>query len=171
MAIDAPVSLKGGTIPKRRKPRPYGKPASPGAYIGPWDILQMPQPEGINAFMRRFLVLFSTFATVVTVFAGLLFAPVFEHSRQQSPDGAFVAVVRSQLFYSLIPVMPGQGSDKPGRVTLYSGQQSCGSAWLPMISFAYDLRWNLDSRPRRVDIKLVATWNLDDCVLEHLFDG
>jgi len=67
--------------------------------------------------------------------------------------------------------MPGQGSDKPGRVTVYRGSQSCGSARVPMVSFAYDLRWELDAKPRRAEIRLGATWNLDDCSVERVSNG
>ena len=100
-----------------------------------------------------------------------LFSPVIEHWRTTSPDGAFVAIAHTQPIYSFIGVMPGQGSDKPGRVTVYRGNQSCGSAWVPMVSFVYDLRWELDTKPRRAEIRLVATWNLDDCSIERVFGG
>ena len=89
----------------------------------------------------------------------------------QSPDGAFTAIARTQLIYSFIGVMPGQGSDKPGRVTVYRSSQSCGSAWVPMVWMANDLRWEVDTRPRRAEIKLIATWNLDDCSIERVNSG
>ena len=100
-----------------------------------------------------------------------LFSPVSEHGRTRSPDGEFVAIAHTQPIYSFIGLMPGQGSDKPGRVTVYRGNQSCGSAWVPMVSFVYDLRWELDTKPRRAEIRLVATWNLDDCSVERVPDG
>lgn len=100
-----------------------------------------------------------------------LFSPVSEHGRTRSPDGEFVAVAHTQPIYSVIGAIPGQGSDKPGRVTVYRGSQSCGSAWVPMVSFVYDLRWELDTKPRRAEIRLVATWNLDDCSVERVPDG
>ena len=100
-----------------------------------------------------------------------LFSPVSEHWRATSPDGEFVAIAHTQPIYSFIAVMPGQGSDKPGRVTVYRGNQSCGSAWVPMVSFVYDLRWELDTKPRRAEIRLVATWNLEDCSVERIPGG
>jgi hypothetical protein len=97
-----------------------------------------------------------------------LFAPTDEHWRTQSPDGTFIAIAHTQPIRSLIGIMPGQGSDKPGRVTVYRGSQSCGSAWMPMVWMARDLRWEVDTRPRRAEIKLIATWNLDDCTVERV---
>lgn len=97
-----------------------------------------------------------------------LFLPAFTFREMASPDGAFVAVMRTRLFDSLLPVMPGQGSDRPGRVTLYRKDgRSCGSAALAMVSFAYDLSWNLDARPRTARIGPIATWNLDECTVEE----
>ena len=108
---------------------------------------------------------------VAASMAILLFSPVLEHWRTTSPDGAFIAIARTQPIYSFIGVMPGQGSDKPGRVTVYRGNQSCGSAWVPMVSFVYELRWELDTKPRRAEIRLGATWNLDDCSIECVSGG
>jgi hypothetical protein len=107
-------------------------------------------------------------AAAVTATAAVLLSPVLEHARRESPDGAFVAVAHTQPFYALIPVMPGAGGDKPGRITVYRGEENCGSAWVEMVSFFYDLRWLLDGWPRRAEIRLAVTWNLDDCSMEIL---
>jgi hypothetical protein len=119
---------------------------------------------------RACLVLLAGIAAVAGSMVVPLYAPIDEHWRTQSPDGAFTAVVHTQPIYSLIGVMPGQGSDKPGRVTVYRGNQSCGSAWVPMVWIANRLRWEADTRPRRAEIRLVATWNLDDCTVERVTD-
>jgi len=96
-----------------------------------------------------------------------LFAPVLTYREVASPDRAFTAVAKSSLFYSLVPVMPGQAGDKPGRVTvLRSDGQSCGSADVEMVSLVADLRWSLDSKPREAHIVATATWNLDRCTIE-----
>jgi hypothetical protein len=97
--------------------------------------------------------------------AALLFVPWLEIRREQSPDGAFTAVTRDQLFWALVPMMPGQGSDKPVYVTVYRGAQSCGSArvepgWIARDEFAWDLP------RRRAALKLVAEWDLEKCVVE-----
>jgi hypothetical protein len=62
--------------------------------------------------------------------------------------------------------MPAGGSDKPGLVTVYRGERSCGWVWVDMVSFVYELHWQLDAVPRRVEIRLFATWNLDTCTVE-----
>jgi hypothetical protein len=119
---------------------------------------------------RAWLILLAGIAAVAGSAVIPLFTPINEHSRTQSPDGTFIAIAHTQPIYSLIGVMPGQGSDKPGRVTVYRGSQSCGSAWVPMVWMANDLRWEVDVRPRHAEIRLVATWNLDDCIVERVVD-
>jgi hypothetical protein len=120
---------------------------------------------------RAWLMLLTGIGAVAASMAIALFSPVSEHGRARSPDGEFVAIAHTQPIYSFIGAMPGQGSDKPGRVTVYRGNQSCGSAWVPMMSFIYDLRWDVDTKPRRAEIRLVATWNLDDCSIERVIGG
>ena len=120
---------------------------------------------------RAWLLLLTGIGAVAASMAISLFSPVIEHWRTTSPDGEFVAIAHTQPIYSFIGVMPGQGIDKPGRVTIYRGSQSCGSARVPMVSFVHDLRWELDTKPRRAEIRFAATWNLDDCSIERLFDG
>ena len=120
---------------------------------------------------RTWLILLTGIGVVAASSAISLFSPIIEHWRTPSPDGTFVAIAHTQPIFSFIGVMPGQGSDKPGRVTVYRGSQSCGSARVPMVSFVYDLRWELDTKPRRAVINLGATWNLDSCSIESVFGG
>jgi hypothetical protein len=110
----------------------------------------------------RYLALAALAALPVAV-AVWATAPVLEHFRTQSPDGAFTVVARTQPYWMFVPMMPGQGSDKPARITLYRGTQSCGSAWVDMVWMAREMDWTMDARPRRLAIKFVADWNLDDC--------
>jgi hypothetical protein len=35
-----------------------------------------------------------------------------------------------------------------------------------MVWMARDLTFEVDQRPRRAEIRLVATWNLDDCTVD-----
>jgi hypothetical protein len=94
----------------------------------------------------------------------VLFAPLFTFRDKPSPDGTFVAVVRTRMIDAFVPGMPGQASDRPGRMTLYRKDgRSCGSVALVMASFAYDLTWDLDATPRTARIGPIATWNLDAC--------
>ena len=92
-----------------------------------------------------------------------LFSHVIESFRAQSPDGAYTVVARTQPFRYFVSVMPGQGGDKPALVSLYRGEELCGSARAEMVSMAYDMRWEMNARPRWLEIKSVADWNLDDC--------
>ena len=108
--------------------------------------------------------------SMLAIFTGVsaaLFAPFLTYREMPSPDGAFTAIARSSLFYALVPVMPGQAGDKPGRVTVVrSDGRSCGSTDVEMVSLIDDLRWSLDSKPREAHIVATATWNLDRCTVE-----
>jgi hypothetical protein len=106
----------------------------------------------------------------VAIAAALLFTLFAEHWRTESPDRAFVAVAQVERLYALISVLPGQHGDRPGYVTLYRGNRPCGSVWVPLVSLAYGLRWDIDARPRRAAI-LTATWNLETCRIERMFTG
>jgi hypothetical protein len=107
---------------------------------------------------------------VLAVLAGLavvLFAPLSTYREVQSPDGEFTLVARSSFFHSLVPRMPGQAGDKPGRViVLRKDGQSCGSAAIDMVWMAGDVRWRLDAKPREASIIGTAVWNLDTCTVE-----
>ena len=108
----------------------------------------------------------SVVAHAIFIIAGLgliLFAPLLEHTRHKSADGQFVVVVRTPPIYRFVATMPGGGSDRPARATLYRDGKSCGSLALPMASFVYDLQWVLDATPRRAEIKFAGTWDLDAC--------
>jgi hypothetical protein len=106
----------------------------------------------------------------LAILAGLavvLFAPLLTYREVDSPDGEFTAVARSSVFYSLVARMPGQGGDKPGRVTIFRKDgRSCGSAEIDMVSMVGDVRWRLNSKPREASIAGTATWNLDACMVE-----
>ena len=94
-----------------------------------------------------------------------LFSHVVESFRARSPDGEYTVVARTQPFRFFIGMMPGQGGDKPALVSLYKGKELCGSAPAEMLSMAYDLRWAMDTKPRRLDIRFVAEWDLDGCTV------
>jgi hypothetical protein len=119
--------------------------------------------------MRRSV--FVILLVVAAALAALLFTPLPSTRTTESPDGEFIAVVKTGLFDSLLPVMPGQGGDKPGSVTMMRKDgRSCGSAALDMVSYIYDLRWELDRKPRFASIGLIVTWNLDACRLAVMAD-
>ena len=113
----------------------------------------------------RFVLL--GFLLVSAAIAVLLYVPWLEMRREESPDRAFAAVTRSQLFWAVVPMMPGQGSDKPVYVTVYKGARSCGTArvepgWVARDEFAWDMARH------RAAVKLVAEWDLDRCAVEVL---
>jgi hypothetical protein len=115
--------------------------------------------------MRRAAIATSALLALAAIVA-VLFVPWLEVRREQSADGEFLMVTRGELFYALVPMMPGQGSDNPVYVTVYKGGQSCGTAraepgWIARDEFA----WELDAKPRRARIKLVAEWDLDACTM------
>jgi hypothetical protein len=96
--------------------------------------------------------------------AGLAFLPLAPVRRAESPDGAFIAVATSPYIYAYIPVMPGQGGDRPGRITIYrKGGRSCGSAPVEMVWMIQDLRWELSNKPPEVSLVARAVWDLDAC--------
>jgi hypothetical protein len=118
--------------------------------------------------MRPLALALAIFAAVTAVVMALIFLPLSEHARTESPDGAFVAVARTPPVSAVIVTMPGQGSDKPGHITVYHGNRSCGAVWVHLVSQFYDLRWYLDSKPRRASLNMRGTWNLDRCELESV---
>ena len=117
--------------------------------------------------MRRvFLGILLIAAAVLAGLGALLFIPLPSARSVESPNGEFTAVVKTRLIYSLMPVMPGQSGDRPGSVTMMRRDgRACGSAALDMVSLIYDLRWELDRKPRLASIGPIVTWNLDACRL------
>ena len=115
---------------------------------------------------RRARVLVLALAATLAV---LLFAPLLTYREVQAPGGEFIAIAKASLFNSLIPVMPGQAGDKPGRITVVRRDGSaCGSAAADMVSLVGEIRWYLDGKPREASIVATARWNLDACTVEIL---
>jgi hypothetical protein len=74
-----------------------------------------------------------------------------------SPDGRFTAVIEYRTWRSLVPMLPGSSSDKPGFVTIYSSDgRSLGRAPIPMLQLTRDLQWEADA----AEIPLLARWDL-----------
>jgi hypothetical protein len=113
---------------------------------------------------RAYIVL--NICGAVVLFASFLFMPILRHSHRFSDDGHFEIVLRTQPIYALIPTRPGGAGEIPARATLYKDGRNCGSAWLPMASFVYELRWHLDGQPREAEIRFGGRWNLDDCSVQ-----
>lgn len=109
----------------------------------------------------------------LSVLTGVLGAAAFllgttERGRVTSDDGAFVAIITSQRYESLLPRGPGAGSDAPGVVEVrqVASGRSCGSATVPMVWMGIDLEWNLRATPRTATLVGVAVWNLDTCTVD-----
>ena len=98
----------------------------------------------------------------IVLIAGLLLAPVLwlssivESNRWPSPDGRYEVITSTRRYESLIPRMPGQGSDKPGFVTIVSREGECfGSIPVDMLWFAASIEWSADG----AEIPGVGEWN------------
>jgi len=80
-----------------------------------------------------------------------------EYVRVSGPDGRFYAVATFPIWQRYVPLMPGQSGDRSGSVTVYTADgRSCGRVPVDMVSFIRDLEW----KPGRAEIRLVAAWDL-----------
>jgi hypothetical protein len=114
----------------------------------------------------RLVGLLATAAALVIVIS-LAFIPLVPVRHAESPDGAFEAVATTARISLLIPVMPGQSGDHPGRITIYTKDgRSCGSAPVDMVWMVHDLRWDLARKPREASLVARARWDLDACSVE-----
>jgi hypothetical protein len=106
----------------------------------------------------------SLIACVVALIS-LPFVLTGEYSRVTSPDGRFYAVATFPIWQSYVPMLPGQGGDKSGSVTVYTSDgRSCGRAPVEMVSFIRDLEWGTN----RAEIRLVAEWDLSKRRVQRL---
>jgi hypothetical protein len=78
-----------------------------------------------------------------------------EYRTFASPDSRYkVVVFRSSV---LMPVLPGQSSDAPGKVKLYDRAGNVlREAKVDMVQLVDHVEWE----PRKVTIKLIAEWEL-----------
>ena len=88
-----------------------------------------------------------------------------EYQRITSPDGRFYAVAEYRSYLSFVPMSPGNSSDKPGFVAIYTRDGlSCGRAFLPMLQFLSDLQWHANA----AEIRLVAEWDLSQRTVHQM---
>ena len=88
-----------------------------------------------------------------------LFVPSSGQPRY-SPDGRHYFEVSSRPYHRFLPAFPGQGSDKPGFITVFTAEgKRCGRAALPMVWMSSDFRWE----EKRARVPLVAEWDLEAC--------
>ena len=99
------------------------------------------------------LLLLSALAATVSLFRLEVY-----HSERMSPDGRYRAVAHKRWVFGLFAVMPGQGSDAPGSITLYNAHTNANLGRRPveMVSFINDIRWRKD----QARIPAVASWQL-----------
>ena len=110
---------------------------------------------GLGYFLLAFLVYF-----VVT-----LFVPVTWGEPRYSPSGEHYMQISSMPYHSFLPAFPGQGSDQPGYVTVFTAAgKRCGRAPVPMVWMAYEFVW----QPGEAYIPVVASWNLTSCQMTRL---
>ena len=77
-----------------------------------------------------------------------------------SPDGSHYLQLSTRPQHSLVPAFPGQGSDRPGFVTVFTAAgKSCGRAAVPLIWIASDFEWTA----KGAYLPLVAEWDLRAC--------
>jgi hypothetical protein len=80
-------------------------------------------------------------------------------ARFESPDSEHAAVTQTRRFRSMIPSMPGQSGDKPGRLRVFGpSNQLCGTLDLPMVNMAYDATWE----PTQLSLRLLGAVPLCD---------
>jgi hypothetical protein len=109
------------------------------------------------------VLVIGAFAAIAT----LASLPLDPFRRAESPDAAFIAIATRPYFYALVPMMPGQSGDAPGRITIYRKDgRSCGSAPVDMVWMMQDLHWELSGVPREASLTAIAAWNLDACSVE-----
>ena len=108
---------------------------------------------------RRRIVWASSLAVALLALAVFLYTPGVWRWRS-SPDGKHYLEVSVRSYHGLIPAFPGQGSDRPGFITVFTAEgKRCGRAPIPMLWMADEFRW----AGERASIKLVAEWDLKNC--------
>lgn len=76
--------------------------------------------------------------------------------------GEFVVVARTAGWAPVV-AMPGQGSDRPGRVTIYRKDgTSCGSVEIPLLS-SYTLDYDEVRQEASVGRPPLRIWDLTRC--------
>jgi hypothetical protein len=93
-----------------------------------------------------------------------LILPLLRYWQTESPDGSFIAAARTRPVDQFLSMMPGQGGDKPGHITVYRKDgRSRGSKTVPMVNFIYGMHWDFEKKPRLARIGWSFVWDLDAC--------
>jgi hypothetical protein len=108
---------------------------------------------------RRLLLWAAAIAGAFVVFLWIAtpHLPMEESASYTRPDGKYrIVVFRIPVWLAM---MPGQGSDAPGVVRLYDQQgKLLHETKVEMVQLVDHVDWG----PKKVEIKLIADWDLPD---------
>lgn len=92
-----------------------------------------------------------------SLFMYLLIAQV-EYSRISDPTGEYEAVVTYSKIHSVLPSMPGQGSDMGGRIAIYDREGNFyGGGSMDFVRDGYELEWTETG----AYLKFVGEWDFE----------
>ena len=79
-----------------------------------------------------------------------------EYRRISSPDSSYTAIVTYRRYQSLLPIAPGQSSDKAGFIRIVDAHgTNYGKIAVPMVWMTGDLKWI----PGGARLPLLGQWN------------
>ena len=105
--------------------------------------------------MRLLKMISVIFCCIAILVVMALMRPI-EYRHIDSPDGRHYAIVTYRFYHNLIPAMPGNASDKPGKVTMYTAEgDPLGAIPVPMISLGTDIEWEAS----KASLTLIGEWD------------
>lgn len=119
--------------------------------------------------MRKFLigVAIATSAGIhglTLLTSGLIWAVIYlsiaqvEYTRLADPAGEYEAVVTYSKIHHFMPGMPGQGSDRPGTISVYDRKGNFyGSGSLNFIRDGYEIEWTENG----ASLPFVGEWDFE----------
>ncbi|MEL6334048.1 MAG: hypothetical protein AAFQ76_15820 [Cyanobacteria bacterium J06626_26] len=119
--------------------------------------------------MRKFLigVAIATSAGIhglTLMTSGLIWAVIYlsiaqvEYTRLADPAGEYEAIVTYSKIHHFMPGMPGQGSDRPGTISVYDRKGNFyGSGSLNFIRDGYEIEWTENG----ASLPFVGEWDFE----------
>ncbi|MEL6128324.1 MAG: hypothetical protein AAFR24_00540 [Cyanobacteria bacterium J06627_3] len=96
--------------------------------------------------------------------SGLIWAVIYlsiaqvEYTRLADPAGEYEAVVTYSKIHHFMPGMPGQGSDRPGTISVYDRKGNFyGSGSLNFIRDGYEIEWTENG----ASLPFVGEWDFE----------
>ena len=81
-----------------------------------------------------------------------------EYDRFSDPTGQYEAVLTYPKLYHVMPMMPGQGGDKSGKITIYDRHGTFyGSGSLDVVRHGHSLEWT----DHGASLLLVGQWDFE----------